>query len=126
MSSQFYSITKNQLFSLSAAPEKSNLPGLTEENNSYLGANLLEFLCELPVRTRMTFAIHSHLLHSYHITSFVNDTFIIPKWRQSDIFAHKKQKKKRKFRFSFSRNNLQCFSTISNNLRIRKLLKKCL
>lgn len=109
MSSYFYSITKNHLLSLSAAPEKSNFPGVTEENNSYLGANPLEFLCELPVRTRMTFAIHSYLLHSYHITSFVNDTFIIPKWRQSDIFAHKKQKKEAEIPLLFLSQQLTVF-----------------
>ena len=94
MSSHFYSITKNHLLFLSAALEKSNLPGLTEENNSYLGANSLEFLCELPVRTRMAFAIHSHLL-LFHVASPLSLTIHLLYQKDYDsIFLHIKNKKK--------------------------------
>ena len=74
-----YSIAKNHLFSLSVVSETLRIPRTNSKNDSYSSANPLHFLCELPVRTRMTFAIHSHLPRSYHITSFINDTFTIQK-----------------------------------------------
>ena len=72
-------LQKTYLFSLSAAPKTLKIPRISRKNNLYPGANPPRFLCELPVRTRMILAIHSHLSHSYHITSFINDTFTIPK-----------------------------------------------
>lgn len=89
LSSYSYSIAKNSFVSLSAASEILKIPTTNSKNNSYSGANPLQFSCELPVRTRMAFAIHSHLLHSYHITSFINDTFTIPKNHDPIFFAHK-------------------------------------
>lgn len=71
-------------------PQKlSNFLALTEKNNLYPSANPPHFLCELLVRTRIVFTIHSHLLQSYHITSSVFQALIIPKWKQSDNFARK-------------------------------------
>ena len=70
LSLHFFSITKNHLFFLSAAPETLKIPRIHRENNICLGANPPHFLCELPVRTITRFVIHNHLLLSYYITPF--------------------------------------------------------
>ena len=72
-------LPKIHLFFLSAAPKTLKIPRTNSKNDSYSSANPPHFSCELPVRTKMTFAIHNHLPHSYHITSFIDDTFTIPK-----------------------------------------------
>ena len=72
----------------------SQNPRTNNKNNSYSSANPLQFSCELPVRTRMVFAIHSHLLHSYHITSS-DFMYLLYSKNHDPIFLHVKQNKVR-------------------------------
>ena len=60
-------------------PQKIKYLRTNRRKQPISSANPPRFSCELPVRTRMAFAIHSHLPRSYHITSFINDTFTIQK-----------------------------------------------
>ena len=82
-------LLKIQRFFLSAAPKTLKVPRTGRENASYPGANPPHFLCELPVRTMIIFAIHNHLLRSYHITS---SDFMYLLYQNGDnrIFLHVK------------------------------------
>ena len=82
-------LPKIYLFSLSAAPGTLIFSRTNRRNNIYPGANPPYFLCELPVRTMIIFAIHNHLLRSYRITSSVF-MYLLYQNGNNQIFLHVK------------------------------------
>ena len=83
------SITKNLSVFLICCPRNSHFSRTNRRNNIYPGANSPYFLCELPVRTMIIFAIHNHLLRSYHITSS-DFMYLLYQNGDNQIFLHVK------------------------------------